>query len=237
MMSENNPDNTEMPETASPDAGAAETASPDDGAAETASPDNGVPEIEDAYDPSRDAEAVVEEDDPQDPDPDSRTIEDGNAEAAADVESTVDGTIETAPAQAVADDSNDTSAFTDNSSDSTAIADDSSDIADVASVSEPDAKPKVPDWSNETSARRIIVELTRVESEVRTILEERDSRRKRKLGGTRRWLELEEDILAWRHSGRFAETALDRMHELIGKRHYLFKRLRFIAATRPTWNT
>ena len=69
------------------------------------------------------------------------------------------------------------------------------------------------------------------------MLEGRDSRRKRKLGGTRRWMELEEDIIQWYYAGRFDEPTLQRLRELVSKRHYLFRRLRFIAGTRPTWNT
>jgi len=94
-----------------------------------------------------------------------------------------------------------------------------------------------PDWDLETSTHRIVIELKRIESEVRTILENRDSRRKRKLGGSRRWLELEEDIITWRYSGRFDEPTLRHLQELVAKRNYLFRRLRFIAGTRPTWNT
>ena len=81
------------------------------------------------------------------------------------------------------------------------------------------------------------LELKRIESEVRELLGERDSRRKRKLSGSRRWRELEEDILGWRFTGRFNEAALARLHRLIVRRDYLFRRLRYLAGTRPTWNT
>lgn len=93
------------------------------------------------------------------------------------------------------------------------------------------------DWEHELSAHRVAVELRRVESDLRAILEERDPKRKRKLSGTARWHELEDDILSWRFSGRFEETSLQRLQELIRRRHYLFNRLRFLASTRPTWNT
>ena len=93
------------------------------------------------------------------------------------------------------------------------------------------------DWENELSAHRVAVELRRIESDVRAIIEERDPKRKRKLSGTHRWHELEDDILTWRFSGRFDEDTLRRVQELIGRRHYLFRRLRFLASTRPAWNT
>ena len=93
------------------------------------------------------------------------------------------------------------------------------------------------DWENELSAHRVAVELRRIESELRALLEERDPKRKRKLSGTSRWHELEDDILSWQFSGRFDDETLRRLRELIGRRHYLFHRLRFLASTRPTWNT
>ena len=93
------------------------------------------------------------------------------------------------------------------------------------------------DWENELSAHRVAVEIRRIESEVRAIIEERDPKRNRKLSGTHRWHELEDDLLSWRFSGRFDEETLRRLRELIGRRHYLFHRLRFLASTRPTWNT
>ena len=93
------------------------------------------------------------------------------------------------------------------------------------------------DWENELSAHRVAVEIRRIESEVRAMIDERDPKRKRKLSGTHRWHELEDDLLSWRFSGRFEEETLRRLRELIGRRHYLFHRLRFLASTRPTWNT
>lgn len=93
------------------------------------------------------------------------------------------------------------------------------------------------DWENELSAHRVAVELRRIESDIRALLDEFDPKRKRKLSGTSRWHELEDDILSWRFSGRFDESSLRRLQQLIGRRHYLFNRLRFLASTRPTWNT
>jgi len=122
------------------------------------------------------------------------------------------------------------------------VLDDTSDVASLPE--EPVEDPKSPesqrpagDWQAEMSAHRIAVELKRVETRVRELLSERDSRRKRKLAGTFRWHELEEDILAWRAEQRFDRTTLDELHRLVCRRHYLFNQLRFAASTRPTWNS
>lgn len=92
-------------------------------------------------------------------------------------------------------------------------------------------------WSEETNAQRIGLELRRIEADIRAMLEQRDPKRKRKMAGTRRWHELEEDILSWRFTGRFEEETLRRLSELIARRHFLFARLRFLAFTRPAWNS
>lgn len=88
-----------------------------------------------------------------------------------------------------------------------------------------------------TSAHRIAVELKSIESEVRQLLVDHDPRRKRKLGGTRRWQELEEDVINWRFSSRFQDEVLTRLGELIVRRNHLFRRLHFLAGIRPTWNS
>ena len=93
------------------------------------------------------------------------------------------------------------------------------------------------DWANECSPRVVAVELKRVEEQVRQLLENRDLRRKRKLAGSRRWAELHEDILSWRYAGRMDEQTLRDLERLISRRHYLFRRLSYLAGTRPTWNT
>lgn len=93
------------------------------------------------------------------------------------------------------------------------------------------------DLAQETSAHRLAVELKRVERSVRAILDLNDARRKRKLTGTRRWNELEEDLVAWQFSGRFDQPTLGELRRLVTRRHYLLKRLRFLAGTRPTWNS
>ncbi|MBI1825371.1 MAG: hypothetical protein HY287_17275 [Planctomycetes bacterium] len=93
------------------------------------------------------------------------------------------------------------------------------------------------DWENELSPQRLAVELRRIETDVRAIIDPRDSVRKRKLTGTHRWHELEEDIISWQYSGRFEQSQLQRVRELIVQRNHLFDHLRFLASTRPTWNS
>jgi len=92
-------------------------------------------------------------------------------------------------------------------------------------------------FDRETSTPRIASELRRIESEIRELIEERDSRRKRKFSGTRRWHELEEDILTWKFTDRFTPEQLNHVQQLVARRHHLFHRLRFLASTRPTWNS
>jgi len=94
-----------------------------------------------------------------------------------------------------------------------------------------------PNWQRETSAHRIAVELKRIETEVRAILDVQDSRRKRKLTGSRRWRELEEDMIRWHFTSRIDQSALKRLGELVPKRNFLFQRLHFLAGTRVGWNT
>ncbi len=103
-------------------------------------------------------------------------------------------------------------------------------------AAEPGGGQEQRDWSNESSPHVLIVELKRIESEIRDALELRDTKRKRKLAGTRRWLELQEDVMSWRFSGRFDEPTLRRLEQLITRRHYLFTRLRFLEGTRPIRN-
>jgi hypothetical protein len=112
-------------------------------------------------------------------------------------------------------------------------------IAEVAApvAPAPTSPEEVMGRRPEFNVRRIIHEMKEVEAEVRSILETRDTKRKRKLAGTQRWLELEDDILSWRFSGRFDEDLLRRLHHLVMKRHDLFRQLQFVAGTRPTWNT
>ncbi|MFQ5591144.1 MAG: hypothetical protein ACE5HE_08285 [Phycisphaerae bacterium] len=103
-----------------------------------------------------------------------------------------------------------------------------------AQVEQPLAEPRLP---HDVVAHRIAVELKRVELEVRGLLEGRDPKRKRKLSGSRRWRELEDEIIAWHYSDRFDKASLNRLAELAAKRHYLFRQLCFVTGTRPRWNT
>ena len=177
------------------------------------------PTIEDAYAAEDTAsDAVVEEDDPQTADLASRSLEGPALEPDADT--LADSVVPAS--QALSEDQG--------ASDMVAVSTD----AAAAPIAHPE---QTGDWENELSAHRVAVELRRIESEVRALLEERDPKRKRKLSGTSRWQELEEDIVSWRFSGRFNEEALRRVQELIARRHHLFNRLRFLASTRPTWNT
>lgn len=87
------------------------------------------------------------------------------------------------------------------------------------------------------SVRRIAVELKHVEQQVREILDVLDTRRKRRLTGTRRWLDLQEDMVNWRYGNKFDTATLDRLQQLVAQRHYMYQRLRFLSGTRPTWNS
>jgi len=183
-------------------------------------PGDEAPPIEDAYLADDAATPVtVEEDDPSLLDPSSRALEGTVAEGGGDSE--LQGLSTLSPSGADAEVASDVAAgLTESAAATTAV-----------------HLEQTGDWENELSAHRVAVELRRIESDVRAIIEERDPKRKRKLSGTHRWHELEDDILSWRFSGRFDENTLRRLQELIGRRHYLFHRLRFLASTHPTWNT
>ena len=184
-----------------------------------APPNDSSPSIEDAYAPeSSDSEALVE-DEPELLDPAIRSLE-ARAEETEEGESGE-------PSQ------------------STVPLTESDDAGDADRIPDEEVGPapktaesrKPASLDHEMSAHRIAVELKRVEAEVRDLLEGRDSKRKRKLSGTRRWHELQEDVISWRYTGRFDEQSLRRLQELIAKRDYLFRRLSYIAGTRPEWNT
>jgi len=101
----------------------------------------------------------------------------------------------------------------------------------------PSARFRVGDWQHEFSGHKIAVELARIEADVRSILDERDPKRKRKFTGTRRWQELEEDIIGMKFTGRMGEDDLRELSRLVAQRHFLFTQLEFVASTRSTWNT
>ncbi len=121
------------------------------------------------------------------------------------------------------------------------VADDTSDAGSIHD--EPDVEPASPgrtnsrDWIAQASAHKVAVELKRIETEVRALLEDRDTVRKRKLAGSSRWVELEDDLIQWRFSGRIDEPTLRRLQEMVSYRHHLFHKLTFLAATRPVWNS
>lgn len=109
-----------------------------------------------------------------------------------------------------------------------------------------DAPSKAPQRASEAThlgsdplaaSTRIAAELRRIEEDVRRMLDIVDAKRKRKLSGTRRWLELEEDLIAWCHSGRISDGDFVQLRQLIARRHHLFRQLSFLAGTRSTWNT
>lgn len=93
------------------------------------------------------------------------------------------------------------------------------------------------EWEPNASARKVALELKQIEEEIRRLLENCDNKRKRRYEGTRRWLELQEDILAMRFVGPADEATLNKVQALVAKRHHLFRRLNFIVGTRHRWNT
>lgn len=187
---------------------------------ESTSPASDVPAIEDAYAPSETEEETVGEDDPQLLDPKSRALQSDEASSDAD-EPGADHVESQSALHTQRDDTSDV--------DTSAVVTDPPASATVSSA--------IPNWDTELSAHKIMIELRHVEEEVRSVLDVRDTKRRRKLAGTRRWLELEEDILSWRHAGRIDEDTLSHLHQLVARRHYLFQRLHFIAGTRPGWNS
>ncbi|MCC7293154.1 MAG: hypothetical protein IT449_13930 [Phycisphaerales bacterium] len=92
-------------------------------------------------------------------------------------------------------------------------------------------------WEPNDQARHVAVELRRVEMEIRGLLENCDNKRKRRYEGTRRWLELMEDLVAMRYTGPADEATLAKVSALVARRMYLFNMLNFIVATRHRWNT
>ena len=179
---------------------------------------NDLPVIEDAYAPDESSGQAVADDDPNVLDQTTRALESDLEESGPDEE------LPSTEKTRVALESDDTS-------DTDGVATEPETRTDT---SEP-ARPWT--WEGEASAHKIVVELKRIEAEVRQLLEARDSKRKRKLGGTRRWMELADDIITWRYTGRMDEATLRHLQNLVSRRHHLFQQLRFLAGTRPTWNS
>lgn len=92
-------------------------------------------------------------------------------------------------------------------------------------------------WDRDWSPQRLANELQHIEDEIREVLDGRDPRRKRKFTGTRRWLELQEDLITMQFGDKFDQQTLARIQQLVRRRHSLFSQLRYLAGTRPTWNT
>lgn len=183
---------------------------------ESPPPADELPAIEDAYSPNDASGQEVGEDDPDLLNSSARALGDG-APQADDEQSAGTPTAErVARVEAEHDEASDAGALP---------ADEEPKIQEAAT-------PELPNWDRERSAHRIVVELKRIEADVRGLLENRDTKRKRKLSGTRRWLDLEEDVIAWRYAGRFDEDTLRRLQELIHRRHHLFGRLRYLTAAR-----
>lgn len=184
---------------------------------EESSPSDDAPVTEDGYTLEPSGEQEVAEDDPDLLDPSTRSLE------TAQVDAEDDGAETPSAAAEVIE--------TDDAGDADGIPDEPA-VAEVPPEPLADAR-----LGHDVVAHRIAVQLKHVEVEVRELLEGRDSKRKRKLSGTRRWHDLEEDIIAWRYSGRFDEASLIKLTGLVARRHYLFRSLRFAAGARPRWNT
>jgi len=177
--------------------------------------------IEDAYEPAMPVDEVPAEDGPELLEGMARALEE-EAEGADEVDAETFEASRAAAAR-VAD--------RDDDSDTAAIVDDDDVLAKDRSS---DAHG---DWERELSAHQVVVELKRIETEVRRYLEGVDDKRKRKLSGSRRWRELQEDLISWQHTSRIDADAVPRLMELIARRDYLFRRLNFLSRTRPGWNS
>jgi|GEM_PF-2454627 len=101
----------------------------------------------------------------------------------------------------------------------------------------PSPPPVVDVWDPGATSRDLAIELKRIEGRIRRLLEGVDIRGKRNLEGTRRWLELQDDLIAMRFTGAVDEATIQELLALCARRHQVFHRLNFMVATRPTWNT
>ena len=185
-------------------------------------PPEDTPAIEDAYEPAAGTGEPAPEDEPDLLGSEARRLEADSAEGDGAGEPDAgaqDGAVPSPEGEMDGDD-------------------DAASIPDEPAASAGEgASHAASDWGRENSAHSVAVELKRIEIEVRELLEGRDVKRKRKLSGSRRWQELEDDIIRWRYSGRFDEETLARLRHLIARRDHLFTRLRFLAGTRPVWNS
>lgn len=180
-----------------------------------------APQIEDAYEPEKIADGVPDEDAPELLSGLSRVLEDQPEDTEGIDAATLEASQAAAAAVAGRDDESDTDT-----------------IVDSSGVSSEDTQPeKNIDWESGLSAHRVVVALKRIETEVRSLLEGVDGKRKRKLSGSRRWRELEEDLISWQHTSRIDNSAHKRLVELVVRRDYLFRRLVFLSRTRQVWNS
>ena len=180
-----------------------------------------APQIEDAYEPQKVADGVPDEDPPELLSGLSRVLEDQPEDTEGIDAATLEASQAAAAAVAGRDDKSDTDTNVDSSG-----------------VSSEDPQPeKDIDWESELSARQVVVALKRIETEVRALLEGVDGKRKRKLSGSRRWRELEEDLISWQHTSRIDNLAHKRLVALVARRDYLFRRLVFLSRTRQVWNS
>ncbi len=177
-----------------------------------------IPELEDATDVPKAADVVEDDETEVELDVAARSLTGDESDEAEDVSAQPDGSEE--------------------------LLGEIDDLSDVAHISDEPVETltartprRVGEWELEPSAHNVVVELKRIENEVRELLEGVDSRRKRRLGGTQRWHELEEDIIGWKFGGRVPEDSLRRLQELVTRRHFLFRHLEFLAATRPVLNS
>ena len=180
-----------------------------------------TPQIEDANEPENIADSVPDEDAPELLSGLSRVLEDQlddteNADAAA-----IEASKAAAAMAAQRDDTSDTEAISDGTD----------------GGSEVQSPEKDTDWESELSAHQVVVVLKRIETEVRSLLEGVDGKRNRKLSGSRRWRELEEDLISWQYTSRIDQTVLKRLMQLVARRDYLFRRLIFLSGTRQVWNS
>lgn len=121
------------------------------------------------------------------------------------------------------------------------------DVAPSAESSEPETRPttRTPHeetttstaWDVDWTPHRLEIELQHIEDKIKELLGSRDPRRKRKFTGTRRWNELHEDMIQAHFGDHLDQKAIREIEQLISRRHALFTRLRFLAGTRPVWNS
>lgn len=217
---------------------------PDEADAEATAADDASKADAPATDAAEESEQVLESDTVAD----AETAADADEAEMAGEETVLDedeSTVAEPAARSLGDD-----AGTVENSDKTALAEHTASVAgkddtgDTAGINEEMvddsalSKGSVPlRWDFRRGANDAAVELKRIETEVRKLLDNCDNRRKRKLGGTYRWKELEDDLISWRFGGRINDDTINQLQRLIVKRNYHFQQLRFLSSTRTAWNS